>query len=299
MNKQNIKFNSSTIALICIMTALAALIVVAIFALFPKAVPVPENTVTVTVDEPGVVLSLDPSYFSVQGAETVAEEDRHLIHNLASSLPFKQSSSMLLKALLEARVMHGDSSEAILLAVEAGSVKSFETVCSYFKEAMAETNCTAKLYTLHINEKLPAVSELAEKYDTTYAKALLCNKLSKELDMKAADLITKTISEILSISKDTTGDDEVVDNVVDNVNSDAAKDDESTSSEEESASSSDTSSASSSSSNDSSSNDSSSADTSSSNSSSTDSSSNDSSSSSSGGITFTPEPDDDGWYPRM
>ncbi len=298
--------NKNPVAIVSIMIALVVLIVATIVSLLPKTVPVPKNTVTVTIDEPGAVLSLNPANYSVLSANTVASEDRHFIYNLSGSLPFKQSSSLLIKALVDANVMQGVSYEAILLAVESGSVEDFEEVCTYFKSALAENNCTAKLYTLHINKKLTNISDIAEKHNTTYAKAMLCNKLSKELDMNVEDLISKTITEILNISKNTAGDDEVIDNITDNINSDAAKDDKENISSSDGASSNETSgndassddssssgSSDSSSSNDSSSNDASSNDSSSSGSS--DSSSNNSSS----GISFTQEPNDDGWYPHM
>ena len=279
--------NKNPVTIVSIMVALVVLITVTIISLLPKAVPVPENTVTVTIDEPGAILSLNPANYSVLNANTAASEDRHFTYNIAGSLPFKQSSSLLIKALFDANVMQGVSYEAILLGVESDSVKDFEEVCAYFKDALAENNCTAKLYTLHINKKLANISDIAKKYNTTYAKAMLCNKLSKELDMKVEDLITKTMTEILNISKNTEGDDEIVDNIIDNINSDAAKDDK------DNVSSSDGTSSDESSSDETSSGDTSSGD------SSNDSSSDSSSASSSSGISFTQDPDNDGWYPHM
>ncbi len=318
--KKNFDFSKkgNTVAVICIMVAFIALIAVAVVALLPKAVPVPTDTVKVTVDEPGVVLTLNPEDYSVIGAETVSAEDRHFSYDLAGSLPFKQSASMLIKSLVEANVISGVSNESVLLAVEAGSVKDFEAVCAYFKEAMAENNCTAKLYTLHINEKLSSINDIATQYGSSYAKAMLCNKLSKELDMKVEDLITKTVSEILNISKNTTGNDGVVSDIIDNVNSDAAKDDQknNSSGSSSSASSSETSSegtssegtssgntssnvSSSETSSGTSSSESSSGTSSSESSSGSSSSGSSSSNSSSSGISFTQDPDDDGWFPHM
>ena len=282
MKKIFLKNSKDTMAFVSIMVALVVLITVTIISLLPKTIPVPENTVTVTIDEPGAILSLNPANYSVLNANTAASEDRHFIYNLAGSLPFKQSSSLLIKALINANVMQGVSYEAILLGVESDSVKNFEEVCTYFKSALAENNCTAKLYTLHINKKLTNISDIAEKYNTTYAKAVLCNKLAKELDMSVEDLITKTITEILNISKNNKGDDEVIDNIIDNINSDAAKDVEDNVSSSDSSSSDETS-----------------ADDTSSNASSSNSSSNSSSDISSSGISFTQEPDDNDWYPHM
>lgn len=282
MKKNFLKDNKNTVAIVSILVAAVVLIAVTIFALLPKAIPVPENTVTVTIDEPGAILSLNPGNYSVLNANTAASEDRHFIYNLAGSLPFKQSSSLLIKALYDANVIRGVSYEAILLGVESDSVKDFETICAYFKDALAENNCTAKLYTVHINKKLTNISDIAEKHKTTYAKAMLCNKLSKELDMAVEDLITKTITEILNISKNNKGDDEVINDIIDNVNSDAAEDDTDNISSSDSTPSDETSAS------DTSSNDSSS-----------DASSNNSSDSSSSGISFTQDIDDDGWYPHM
>lgn len=270
--------------------------------------PVSADYITVTVDldsGASVSLRLDPDDYTVTAADTLDPDDYILSNNLGANIPYKQSADQLIKNLVSAGILSGGTDQTILFSVESLDESDFNTVCGIFKDALSANSLNTRVYTLYIKVKEDKIQEFADNNGVSYAKAYFCTKLAKEgADLKADELIGKSITEIIDTASSAEKNEDFVSSVV----SDSNKEQANTSVPSTAVSSSDKeSSDSDSTSSDSTSSDAASSDITSSDATSSDTTSSDTTSSdntssgttSSGPNTYPVVPDDDGWLPGL
>lgn len=164
-----------------------------------KKTPVSDEYITVTVEsDSSASFKLTKNNFSVLEMNALNKTDAFLTENITPNLSFKQTLSMYLKNLIDAKKLGETDKDIVLFAVESRNEEDYNTLYKTFVETLNESGAKTRPYGIYIKATEKGIEELASENSVSYAKAYLCHKLEEQSTKSEEELVKLSLPEIFN-----------------------------------------------------------------------------------------------------
>lgn len=195
---------------------IAVIVMLAVSSCADEKIYTPKDIITVTIDEPGVVLTLN-NQKNVVDVKSVGESD--IDPEYLKNIHFQTALERILSEMSAEGTFKGTADDAMLIMVESLNEEDYDTIGDSVNGVWTRHGYTAKILPLYIKARQASIEKTAEQKDITYAKAYFCQKIAKESgNLKADELYGKSIAEIYKLSKEDKSDDHI-NSVINSLNS--------------------------------------------------------------------------------